>query len=158
MLLPCGVNPTRGQCCTDRNLLIGLYFHPALKLGFTHYLLTSLCLKHRSIWFFLNAHAGFLLIMCDKCAQTPSSCSMCAKTFSSVHTDNGCSQCHCEFVVLLFVCPGGPPLRLPEARQECGRRGGGWMSRKESGRKGQARRYLSAQGPHGSCVSVFITL
>lgn len=79
-----------------------------------------------------------------------------AKTFSSVHTDNGCSQCHCEFVVLLFVCPGGP-LHLPEARQECGRRGGGGMSGKESERKGQRRQYLSAQGPHGSCVSVFIT-
>lgn len=78
------------------------------------------------------------------------------KTFSSVHTDNGCSQCHCEFVVLLFVCPGGP-LRLPEARQECGRRGGGGMSGKESERKGQERWYLSAQGPHGLCVSLFIT-
>lgn len=26
-----------------------------------------------------------------------------AETFSSVHTDNGCSQCHCEFVVRV-VC------------------------------------------------------
>lgn len=137
-----------------------LYFRPALKLEFTNSLITSFCLNQRSSYF-INAH-GVFCKSCeaeDKCAQTPPS-SFSVPVPRPFPQNPWTMAAASAIVSRLCFCLRVPeaPLRLPEARQECGRRGvGGGMSRKESERKGQGRQYLSAQGPHGSCVSVFIT-
>lgn len=61
------------------------------------------------------------------------------KTFSSVHTDNGCSQCHCERVVcVVCLCLSvleAPSVSLRHVRNAAGE-AGGMRGRKEGG-KGQ---------------------
>lgn len=83
------------------------------------------------------------------------------KTFSSVHTDNGCGQCHCERVVcVVCLCLSvleAPSVSLRHVRNAAGEVGD---ERKERVRKGQEDGILRTRhfkGHMAVFVSVFIT-
>lgn len=139
-------------------------FHPALKLGFTHYLLTSPSLKHRSSCF-INSHAGVFFITQmspnTKCARTslssfgmraPRPFPLRTQTMAAARAIVSLLWASCAFVCVSWRPP--PPVSLRHVRNAAGEAERG-MSGKKSERKGQGRRYLSAQGPVWlTCVSV----
>lgn len=78
------------------------------------------------------------------------------KTFSSVHTDNSCSQCHCECVVcVVCLCLSvleAPSVSLRHVRNAAGEVGD---ERKEEGGKDKMVSLgPGSSGPHGLCVCV----
>lgn len=79
-----------------------------------------------------------------------------AKTFSSVHTDNGCSQCHCECVVhVVCLCLSvleAPSVSLRHVRNAAGEVGD---ERKERGRKGQEDDIFQPRRLRGRMARVF---
>lgn len=81
------------------------------------------------------------------------------KTFSSVHTDNGCSKCHCDCVVcVVCLCLSvleAPSVSLRHVRNAVGEVGD---ERKERGRKGQEDGIFRAGQFGGHVARVFVSV